>query len=119
MYVSKEFASCDAAVPGIGGFKPVSWSGIRYMMTEVHTHTQYLLYIQCACIKCLFICLSITHCAIASTNRIKNYIRVATFKINNTCLVNSTKDIIMCNNYYMVVLLFCHLLILFRCFMVQ
>ena len=36
LYASKEFSSSDSVLNGIGGYKPVSWSGLRYMITEVN-----------------------------------------------------------------------------------
>ncbi len=50
LYASKEFSSSDTVVNGVGGYKPVSWSGMRYMITEVnHVHVytivQYIIII--------------------------------------------------------------------------
>ena len=47
MYASKEFTSSEVAVPGIGGVRPISWSGIRFMCTEVSTIACMYIHVHC------------------------------------------------------------------------
>ena len=35
MYMKKEFKNSELTAPGTSGLKPISWTGIRYMITEV------------------------------------------------------------------------------------
>jgi len=35
MYMKKDFVSTEMTAHGTSGFKPVSWIGIRYMISEV------------------------------------------------------------------------------------
>ena len=46
-YMMRELQSTEVMQPGIGGVKPISWSGIRHMISEVSLSV------------CLSVCLSV------------------------------------------------------------